>query len=52
MEEDSGLLKSIDEAVRAITNSKGVQPGELHALGGGDETEKTLLEERSSSLVL
>lgn len=52
VEEDSGLLKSIDAAVRAITNSKGVQPGELHALGGGDETEKTLLEERSSSLVL
>jgi hypothetical protein len=52
VEEDSGLLKSIDEAVRAITNSKGVRPGELHALGGGDETERTLLEERSSSLVL
>ena len=54
VEEDGALLKSIDDAVRAIMGAKGVKPHEVPLLGtlAGDVAEKAVLQERSSDMVL
>ena len=55
VEEDSTLLKSIDEAVSEIIKAKGVHAGELHALGPAGSTQcapPTLIFEASTAGVV